>query len=232
MKIVFFDTETTGLPKDRRVPALSAANNWPDIVSLSWMVYENGILVSAESHIVRPDPWTIPKDSTAIHGITNSCGLHNGRSLDWVLETFRTLIHDCDAVVAHNLAFDKNVVDGAWAWHVCPRKGLPHRPPFGWPQKQVCTAEIGKDLCKIPFSDNPRRYKFPSLSALYTHVTGHPVTLPVHSSLHDTMLLASLFFARPLHVWGLSTAPLSQDNAVRPPAPQGTLCIDLSGSDL
>ena len=39
VKIVFFHTETTGLPKNREICPLSQKDNWPDLVSLSYKVY-------------------------------------------------------------------------------------------------------------------------------------------------------------------------------------------------
>ena len=40
MSIVVFDVETTGLPKKRNCP-FTDFENWPYIVQLSWLVYNN-----------------------------------------------------------------------------------------------------------------------------------------------------------------------------------------------
>jgi DNA polymerase III epsilon subunit-like protein len=37
MTIVFFDTETTGLPRDYNAPS-SKLDNWPRLVQLAWIV--------------------------------------------------------------------------------------------------------------------------------------------------------------------------------------------------
>ena len=72
MKLLIFDTETTGLPKSRQ-PAYLGANNWPHVVSISWIIMDTNTneILSKESHIVKPLSWTIPDESISIHGITN-----------------------------------------------------------------------------------------------------------------------------------------------------------------
>ena len=39
MKIIIFDTETTGLPKDYK-GSIYDSDNWPYIVQLSWIIVE------------------------------------------------------------------------------------------------------------------------------------------------------------------------------------------------
>jgi len=39
MRLLIFDTETTGLPKSRQ-PSSKGPNNWPHIVSISWVILD------------------------------------------------------------------------------------------------------------------------------------------------------------------------------------------------
>ena len=51
MKLCIFDTETTGLPKDRNKQAIKEPNNWPHIVSISWVILDvdtNSLSVNAD----------------------------------------------------------------------------------------------------------------------------------------------------------------------------------------
>jgi DNA polymerase III epsilon subunit-like protein len=236
MRTLFFDTETTGLPKDRRIAALSAPDNWPDIVSISWVIFEGTKIVQSHSYIVSPDEWTIPPESTAIHGITPAFASRNGFELDYVLEQFRNDIYGCDVVVAHNLSFDLNVVDSAWYWRVCRTRRLA-RPPFGWPKIQICTAEYGKDICRLPFARGGPGFRYPKLAELYTKILGRSPSRTLHCSLNDTLLLAELFFVLPPlrpHLKGetLCLDIQNGDYPVRAPAPQSRLSLDLSGGDV
>ena len=40
-QILIFDTETNGLPKDRNTAGNALKGNWPDILSICWMVYKD-----------------------------------------------------------------------------------------------------------------------------------------------------------------------------------------------
>ena len=40
MKIIVFDTETTGLPKSRKAPP-SKTSLWPYVCQVSWLVYDD-----------------------------------------------------------------------------------------------------------------------------------------------------------------------------------------------
>jgi DNA polymerase-3 subunit alpha len=190
MKILFFDTETTGLPRDKRVLAKDQEGNWPDIVSMAWMILdENKKLLKAKYCLVKPEGWIIPEDSIAIHGITQSQAEAEGVLLRPLLEEFQRDVLSCKYIVAHNLKFDKNVIDNAALW----RAG---RAPIRW-MTCFCTAEIGKDLTRIPFPDG-RGFKYPRLAELYTFLTRKLPSVELHNALFDTTLLAELFYHLPL----------------------------------
>ena len=109
-RILFFDTETTGLPKMRTVSALVKKDNWPDLVSISWSVYEDKELVEKQTYIIKPTGWTIPDESIKFHGITNEMANQKGSDLTVVLTIFKKALEGCTSVIAHNMEFDRNVV--------------------------------------------------------------------------------------------------------------------------
>ena len=52
---LFFDTETTGVPKNYKAPP-SDLLNWPRVVQLGWIVTDmQGRELKATNHIIRPD---------------------------------------------------------------------------------------------------------------------------------------------------------------------------------
>ena len=69
MKLLFFDTETTGLPKNYKLP-YTHLENWPHIVQLSWLVSENGQILKESDNIIKVSV-PIPIESSRVHGITN-----------------------------------------------------------------------------------------------------------------------------------------------------------------
>ena len=67
---LFFDTETTGLPRNWKAP-VSDLNNWPRLVQLAFLYYDNnGNKISSGDFIIKPEGFTIPTDVSRIHGIT------------------------------------------------------------------------------------------------------------------------------------------------------------------
>ena len=71
MKIMVFDTETTGLPKDYS-GSIYDSNNWPYIVQLSYILFdctEHKIIKNVDNIIRVKD---IPASSTKIHKITQN----------------------------------------------------------------------------------------------------------------------------------------------------------------
>ena len=179
MRIVVFDTETTGLPKLKNVPAKNMKDNWPHIVSLSWSVIEHNVVVDTYSYIIQPMNWTIPDDSIAIHGITNEQAKNDGYPLSYVIDKFISTRYD--VLIAHNLEFDENVLMQAVYWDL-------GRMEFnGFPHPKRCTMKTSRELCKLPNN------KYPKLSELYEFVFGvRPDTKQLHNSMYDVIILTKI----------------------------------------
>ncbi|MEQ1573576.1 MAG: 3'-5' exonuclease, partial [Vicinamibacterales bacterium] len=104
---LFFDTETTGLPRDWKAP-VSDLDNWPRLVELAWRLYDNsGNSVESRTAIVRPEGFVIPADAAAVHGITTARALVEGVGLEPLLVDFARAVDRSRALVAHNVAFDE-----------------------------------------------------------------------------------------------------------------------------
>lgn len=104
MKILFFDTETTGVPeKDARWE--EDYQNFPHIVEIAWNLGRK-----SESHIIAPVGWEIPKEATEIHGISQELAMAEGEPFELVIDTF---IVDClkaDYICAHSIYFDTSII--------------------------------------------------------------------------------------------------------------------------
>ena len=107
---LFFDTETTGLPKNWKAP-IEDLNNWPRLVQLAWLVYDrNGNQIYGKDYIVRPDGFTIPANSSKVHGITTEQAISEGMPLAYVMSEFQKDINQAEYLVAHNMSFDEKIV--------------------------------------------------------------------------------------------------------------------------
>ena len=153
---LFFDTETTGLPRNFKAP-VSDLFNWPRLVQLAYLYYDKeGNLISSRDYIIKPDGFIIPRDASRIHGITTEVAAAKGRSLQYVLNDFHQLISDAKCLVAHNMNFDEKIIGAEFL-----RNGMEN--PF--PSKnKICTMQSTVDFCAIP---GYYGYKWPRLSELH-----------------------------------------------------------------
>jgi len=183
MKLLIFDTETTGLPR-LKIPAIKEPNNWPHIVSISWVILntDTNKIDKQRSYIIKPLNWLIPEDSIKIHGITQERANTEGHDLAKVIGEF--LAESYDVLVAHNLDFDLNVLYNAIQWDL----ELPFKP---LKKQMMCTMELSRDICKL--KGNFSSYKSPKLSELYEYTfKKSPEKDSLHNSLYDTLVLTEV----------------------------------------
>jgi DNA polymerase III epsilon subunit-like protein len=112
MKILIFDTETTGLPKSRIINQ-DTLDKWPHIVQFSFIIFDtsaNAIIKSCDFIIQMQDGQKIPPESIAFHGITDAISQEKGVPLEQVLNAFFADLKTADLLVGHNVEFDINMV--------------------------------------------------------------------------------------------------------------------------
>lgn len=181
---LFFDTETTGLPKDWNAP-VEQVENWPRLVQLAWLVYDyDERQVEEQEYIIRPEGFLIPSQSSDVHGITTEIAMKEGSNLHNVLAEFAAAIEDADFLVAHNMNFDEKIVGAEFL-----RNGISNRL---FDKKRICTMLSSVDFCKIS-SNSGERYKWPKLSELHTILFGKDFQ-DAHDAFVDTSACARCFF--------------------------------------
>ena len=153
---LFFDTETTGLPRNWRAP-VTDLDNWPRLVQLAYILYdESGNKMAEVDHIVRPENFDIPIDAASVHGITTEKANREGMSLSAVLDEFQTYINQADYLVAHNMNFDEKIV-GAEFLRNKMTDSVARKP-------KICTMQKTTNFCAI---EGPFGYKWPKLAELH-----------------------------------------------------------------
>lgn len=154
--VLFFDTETTGLPRSWNAPVTDSAN-WPRVVQLAWVLFEpDGQEARGQCDIIRPEGFTVP--ANMIHGISHQQALREGRALREALREFSLAADVATTIVAHNIDFDRAIM-GAEFYRLALPDPLPRR-------RQVCTMKTTTHLCAIP-APNGRGYKWPKLEELH-----------------------------------------------------------------
>lgn len=202
MRILVFDTETTGLPKYRNA-SVSDSDAWPYIVQWSWLVFDvdTQSIVNVHDHIIKlPPSIRIPEESTAIHGITNDMMRTKGKLFKYALTNFIADYERCDYIVAHNIEFDRKMVEAE-----CFRHHLPVN--YVWSRKRVkeyCTMKRTKSLCGMKgilrYGENKgQQYiRYPKLIELHqtlfdTNTNKTPLN-HLHNSLMDILVCFRCFY--------------------------------------
>lgn len=193
MKVLVFDTETTGLPEENNVSILDTFR-WPYIVQLSFIYYDseiNDVIEYYDNVIKLPDNIIIPEDSIRIHGITNEIMREKGINIRTALKKFNDILKDSDIVVGHNISFDKRMI-----MVECIRNKISQYFTKGHDKKpEFCTMKNTKNICKIKMVNykGESYFKNPKLSELYTFIfKEEPKNL--HNSFVDVLLCLRCYF--------------------------------------
>lgn len=188
-RIVFFDTETTGLPHNYELHP-RVTDNWPRLVQLSWIVTdENGELISTHNYIIKPNGFKIPLMAAAVHGITNERALKEGNDLRKVLSEFMEDVKSASLLVGHNIDFDKKVI-GAELY----RNDQANEELYEYIDRKrfICTMKSTIDFCQIP-NRVGYGYKYPKLQELH-HKLFAKYFEDAHNALSDIMATKNCFF--------------------------------------
>ena len=160
-RLLFFDTETTGVPLNYKASS-SDTQNWPRLVQLAWVLTdEEGNRIHVGNLIVKPEGFIIPTDAIRVHGITTQRANEEGVSLAEVIEQFKADLDVANYIVGHNVDFDKKIVGAEMI-----RLGLKDIMDS---KKSYCTMQSSIDFCKIP---GKYGYKYPKLQELYKKLFG------------------------------------------------------------
>jgi DNA polymerase III epsilon subunit-like protein len=179
---VFFDTETSGLPRNWKAPA-SDVDNWPRLVQIAWICCEqDGSVLESQGYIIKPVGFAISPQAARIHGITTARARREGVELLPVLEQFAGAVAAAGQVIAHNIDFDEKIVFAELL-----RAGRPN--VFGG-KRRICTMKQSADYCRLP---GRYGYKWPTLSQLHQRLFGKEFA-GAHGALADTEACLRCFF--------------------------------------
>ncbi len=179
---LFFDTETTGIPKNYKAP-ISDSRNWPRLVQLAWLITdEQGAEYKSAEYIIKPQGFAIPKEAVRIHGISNDLANREGADLGPVLEEIIADLAQALVLIAHNMEFDEKIVGAEFF-----RSGHPNHLAK---KKKSCTMKSATDFCQIPGNYG---YKWPSLVELHQKLFREKFD-DRHKALADVRACARCYF--------------------------------------
>ncbi len=194
---LFLDTETNGLPRDFKIAPIHH-QFWPEIVSIAWEQYNldtsvvpyKWTLTDRQYFVIKPSSPTVKwsTESEAIHKISLAEAI-SGVDIAVALNLFDDALARSDYIVAHNLNFDRSVIQAAM--HRAKRKSV-------WMHTgdEICSMMNSIEIVKIPRAKPIKddRYKWPKLSELhYFLFKDEYKECTLHNSLGDTQCLVKCY---------------------------------------
>ena len=191
MKVLIFDTETTGLPKGN--PSQNEIEKWPYIVQLSYILYDiskHKVLVSHDHIIKLGDNVEISKKSEEMHGISKERSQNEGIDIELALDLFNICLQNTNILVAHNISFDKSML---LAEAIRNNMNISFSK---FKYLEYCTMKRSVELCNIEtlHKASGRTYiKYPTLSELHKKLFK---TIPqgTHNSFIDILICMRCFY--------------------------------------
>lgn len=192
--MLVYDFETQSLPLFHEP---SEDPRQPHIVELGAILVDTASrrTVSTLNVIVKPEGWTIPEETTAIHGISTERALEVGVPERLAVRMLFSMWASGRRVrVAHNEQFDARIMrialmrhantEMADEWKAGPRE---------------CTATMAAPIVNLPPTANMVRAGFkkpktPTLSEAYRHFMGRDFD-GAHSALADATACKDIYFA-------------------------------------
>jgi DNA polymerase III epsilon subunit-like protein len=181
-KFLFFDTETSGLPKDFNAP-FSDYNNWPRLLQLSWIITDNeGKELERNDLYVKPEGFSYIKPEKSPFNVSGEELIDIGKSISEVLNAFRDNLLKVDYIVGHNIQFDMKVLRAELIRGNEPDcfDGIP----------TYCTMIGAKAYYAQPCEFG---FKYPKLQELYNMLFHSPFD-DAHNAISDVLATKKCFF--------------------------------------
>lgn len=193
--ILIFDTETTGF-HNARLPL-----NHPDqpyIVQLAAQLCEDDGKPIAGFNLIIDNGVEIPERAAAVHGITTEKAVQFGVSPTSAFSLFAHFHQRADIIIAHNIKFDKAVIETAMTRHQGSEMRV-KKPCY-------CTMEAATPVINLPPTDRMlaagfNKPKAPKLEECIKHFFDEEL-----EGAHDAMVDLSACLRVYLHLKALEIA--------------------------
>lgn len=188
MKILFFDTETTGIPFLKKTDDYTKLSvfNFARLIQFSMIIYDK-VTHKREEYDFIIKPFNFKINNHHIHGITDQIAQTKGISIFHFFNVLNKIFkkNDIKLLVAHNIDFDINIICS----ELYRYKKLELLDKFKTLDK-FCTMKNSKHIVKS--TNKNGHLKYPKLSELYTFLFNQDPT-NLHNSLYDTRYLTECY---------------------------------------
>ena len=185
MKLMIFDTETTGLPPKSLTASKQNVHLFPHLIQLGYQIFNDDVLESEFCSIVLPSTaFDISESAFNAHGISKEKIMKEGKPVIEVMRGFYKALQGIDLVICHNLWFDSMLIN-------CEFLRIGYPSPL-LKTNNFCTMEHTTNILKLP-SPYRGKFKFPKLVELHNYLFGENFE-GAHDALNDVKATAKCYF--------------------------------------
>lgn len=191
MKILFLDTETTGLPEERNISVYNT-EKWPYVIQLSYIIIDtdmNEVVHTYDSIIKLEENVNITEKSITMHGITKEQSHNEGVDISNALIELNENLMEIDLIVGHNISFDKKIMIV---------ENIRKKIFSLFPKKTYfCTMKNYTEFCNMPGvrKDGSNYIRYPKLVELYEKLFDS-VPENLHNSYKDVLVCARCYMKK------------------------------------
>jgi DNA polymerase III epsilon subunit-like protein len=204
MKLLIFDTETTGLPPKSKTLKNEELHLWPYVVQFSYIVYdtETHRIIKIKDDVIHI-PIEMCQEVIDIHGITNKMARASTCLINDSLQEFYADYLRVDQLIAHNFQFDWNMIQIELMRLIIREKPFQENIYLSilktiqeiTPERTYCTMANSTELCDLKTRSKFGKefVKFPKLSELHYHLFG-VTPRNLHNSLNDVVICLRCYY--------------------------------------
>lgn len=175
--ILYFDTETTGVP-GKGQEWETDYKDFPRIVQLGWIFKGR-----EHSALIYPDDWQVPEQAEAVHGISTERAILEGVAVGDALAEFVADCRRARMICGHNIYFDTSIIKAQVLYSLGREWYDTERVEDAlYKGKRIDTMRPAMKWVDARTQDG--RLKFPSLSELYSRCFPGE-SFPAHDALED-----------------------------------------------
>jgi DNA polymerase III epsilon subunit-like protein len=197
MRVLIFDTETNDKPTSYN-KAEDNPDAYPYMVQIAGKIIEypdnnplNPKIVYTFNKYITPvrneKEIVISEQALKVHGINLKHLYKIGEPIEDIVYFCQGIMNSVDLIVAHNFAFDRNVLAAEII-----RKGF--KPYAKKNARGFCTMRYSLPILKIP-TKNSNNFKFPRLDDLYQYLFNQSMSTQykAHDAMGDVDALCDIF---------------------------------------
>ncbi len=161
VKILVFDTETTGFIDKKNILNLEVQPHIIQFAAILWELKDRKYKEIERKNLLIKPPISIPYGASQVHNIYD-IDVKDAPVMAEQIEEIMSFLSQADVIIGHNIEYDEDMIK-------LELKRVQKLHLYN-PNQVVCTMKASVDYCAL--QGNGARFKYPKLGELYKKLFG------------------------------------------------------------